>query len=95
MNVIESAPPPEGTDLKQRFQKRQEEKKENAELNLEALSDEDLVNVINRGRELWEKRRNAQIKELEERHAKLNALVTSGAPPAKRRGRKPKNASGD
>lgn len=98
MNPIESNPLPENNpDLKQRFQKRQEEKKEKEEVNLDGLTDEELVSVIKRGSELWEKRRAAQIKEMEERHSRLNALIGAAGAAVKRRGRKPgaKNNAGD
>jgi hypothetical protein len=95
MNVIESNPQPEQQpDLKQRFQKKQEERKDANELNLEALSDEELIGVINRGRELWEKRRAEHLKKLDDLDARVNSGASSVAP-AKRRGRKPKNNAGD
>lgn len=88
---FESAPPVEGPEPKNRFQKKE---KGDAELDLEALSDEQLVNVIQKGTVLWEKRKAAQMREMEDRHQRLNALVMTGVS-AKKRGRKPKNAAGD
>ena len=90
----EQGPENKAEELKQRFQKRQEERKESQEVNWDALSDDDVVREINRGREAWAKRRAEHLKKLEELDSRVNSGSTA---PASRRGRKPgtKNNAGD
>lgn len=63
-------------------------------IDLETLSDEQLVDVISRGAALWQKRRERQIKDIQDRHQRLNSLLVSSSPVSpvevKKRGRKTK-----